>query len=422
MKSTVEASEGKSEWKTLAAIAERVGPTFYLADVSRFAFNCERFLKAFRHQYPRSSLAYSYKANYLPGFIRSADASGAYSEVVSGFEYEIARELGIADERIIFNGPIKRDHELRQALEGGALVNADSLSEIHELASVSSCLPERVPVGIRCNLRSEGVSSRFGIDLRGPEAMEAIAAIDAAPKLRLAGLHFHVSGNRSADHYRACTRAMIRLHLEILGGRPLDFLDMGGGFAGPMSAELATKCNASSATFDDYAQAIGGVMADVYGAEGPELILEPGMAIAADAMVFTTRVEVIKMQHEPLAVVDGSRLFAQPPWNLHRRDISLPMRVHADPRGARRPVAAWRVVGPTCIENDTLVERYEGPLGIGDFLQFINVGAYTNVLGAPFIRGIPPTVSNQSGGAIEVLHPGSTARELVRRYGSGGHG
>ncbi len=404
-------------WESLAALAERWGPSYYLADLGRFEENARRLVRAFRTRYPRTNIGYSYKANYLPAYILRADALGAYAEVVSSFEYDLARELGIPASRIIFNGPVKRRPDLQRALGAGALVNADSVAEIWEMLRVAEGLGRRAAVGVRVNLGSQA-DSRFGVDLRAPEALEALKALDASPHLRLSGLHFHYSGDRSEAHYRERTRAVIALHAEVLGGRPLDYLDMGGGFAGAMSPELARQLSSEPASFDDYARAIAGELLAAYGAGGPALIIEPGMALVADTMAFVTRVEAVKARPRPLAVVDGSGLNVQPAWNLFR-GINPPMRAVSASRAHARDLGPFDIVGQTCIERDTLYAGYGGPLAAGDYLWFDNVGAYANALNAPFIRGTPPILDHRGTGEAAVLRPGSTAKDLVKSYAGG---
>jgi diaminopimelate decarboxylase len=408
-------------WERLDEICRQQGPSFYLADLPHFEANCRRFLDAFRSVYPRTSIGYSYKTNYLPAFILRAHALGAYSEVVSRFEFDIARELGVGGQRIVYNGPIKRADDLRLAFSSGALVNADSIPELWEMTRVAKDLDGPARAGVRCYLGAHTPGSRFGVDVTAPEGADALAALDAAPNVRLAGLHCHHSGDRSAAQYRDRTRAMIALHREALHDRPLDYMDIGGGFASTMSPELARQLESASATFEDYAEAVGGEMRQAYGTDGPELILEPGMALLADTMTFVTRVETVKSQHRQLAVVDGSGFNIQPPWNLLRRSINLPVRVVAAPGDAPRSTGPWDVVGHTCIEKDVLHDGHVGPVGIGDYVLFDNVGAYTNVLNAPFIRGTPPIVT-VDGEDVDVLRPRSTARDLVRTYITDGGG
>jgi len=399
----------------LDAVAAEHGASFYLADIERFAGSYRRFEAAFRAIYPRTRIGYSYKTNYLPAFIRRAHALGAYSEVVSRFEFAYARELGIPGERIIFNGPVKASPELADAFGAGALVNADSVAEINQMIRVAEELPGGpVAIGLRCFLGPETEGSRFGIDLGGREGDEALAALAGTDSLRLAGLHCHQSGDRSAEQYRQRTKAMLALHTGLLEGRPLDFIDLGGGFASTMGPSLLAQLRYTPATFEDYAEAVAGEMAATYGADGPELILEPGMALLADTMVLVTRVETVKeLGGRRLAVVDASILNTQP---FQDGRVNLPVRVV--PTGHQRPPSTgpWEIVGHTCTEIDVLHRGHRGPLGIGDYVVVENVGAYTTVLNAPFIRGRPAIVELGPSGPGDVLRPRSTALDLLQSY------
>lgn len=408
-------------WENLSAAATKHGGSFYLADIRRFEANYRRLLDAFRRIYARTSIGYSYKTNYLPAFVLRADALGAYSEVVSQFELDFARALGVPAQRIIFNGPIKRPADLFQALNTGARVNVDSMVESRQLMKVAVDLPTQRPVGIRCWLGPDTPGSRFGIDLESTEGQETMAALDAVPNLRIAGLHCHFSGDRSADQYRRVTRGLIRLHQMVLSNRPLDYIDVGGGFASNMSSSLAAQLPVRPSTFEEYADAVATEMRAAYGAGGPELILEPGMGLLADVMILVTRVEAVKrLGSRRLAVVDGSIFNIKP----LRGGVNLPVRlVAADQAGMlsdrdqNEAVESWDIVGHTCMEIDVLHQGYIGPIRPGDYVVIENVGAYTNVLNAPFIRGTPAILEYGDDGVGELLRPASTVADLLCSYG-----
>lgn len=404
-------------WRSLEGLATQYAPSFYIADVERFERNCRGFLNAFRALYARTALGYSYKTNYLPELILRADSLGAYAEVVSRFEFDLAKDLGIAGERVIFNGPIKTVEDLREAFASHAMINADSLPELSHIVRLARDFRSPRSVGIRCYLGvAETPDSRFGIDLRTPAGKEALDAVDAAPNLRLAGLHCHHSGDRSAQRYADRTAAMIALHSEILGGRRLDYLDIGGGFGSKMKPGLAAQLPVPPASASEYADAVAHQLSAAYGDDGPELILEPGMGVLADTMRFVTRVETVKdLGGRRFAVVDGSIFNIQP----LRGGINLPISVVPGEQSPLQGRGPWDVVGHTCMEVDLLHAGYDGPIGIGDFVVVDNVGAYTNVLNAPFIRGTPPILELAPDGAVRVLRRESTARDLVRSYRDG---
>jgi diaminopimelate decarboxylase len=127
--------------ETLSALAREHGDAFYVLYPERFASNLRDLSAAFRAIYPRTALGYSYKTNYTPLLCEIADEAGCYAEVVSRMEYDLARRLGVAAERILYNGPAKHPDDVREALRAGALVNLDSMQEVEAVESFARTQP-----------------------------------------------------------------------------------------------------------------------------------------------------------------------------------------------------------------------------------------------------------------------------------------
>jgi diaminopimelate decarboxylase len=401
------------DWESCNKAAAVHGNSFYLADVDHFERNCRQLLTSFQSIYPNTHIGYSYKTNYQPDFARRAHAIGAYAEVVSRFELELAEQLGVPGEQIIFNGPIKRADDLVYAFSIGARINVDSIAELQEIARLTrgTALPHSI--GVRCFLGGNTPNSRFGIDVASPDGAAALQSIIQHSSMRLSGLHCHHSGNRSPERYRARARAMISLHRTLLRDVPLEYLDIGGGFASSMSAGLAEQLSAQVATFADYADAIAGEFYSAYGDSGPQLVLEPGMAVVADAMVFITRVETVKrLGHRQLAVVDGSIFNIKP----LRGSINLPLTLIPRVKSESRMGGLWEVAGNTCMEVDILHTGYEGTISSGDFIAIENVGAYSTVLNAPFIHGTPAVLDFCGDLPGRTLRRASTIADLLSLY------
>ena len=75
-----------------------------------------------------------------------------YAEVVSEEEYRLAQLIGVENNRIIYNGPIKTKQSFIEALENGSIVNIDSQREIEWLDDVAI---DKRNVGIRVNFDIE---------------------------------------------------------------------------------------------------------------------------------------------------------------------------------------------------------------------------------------------------------------------------
>lgn len=403
-------------WKTLRGLEEEHGDAFFLVSIERFEENFDRFRGAVRARYPKANLAYSYKTNYLPALGQAVDRRGGYAEVVSRFEYDLARRIGVEPERILFNGPLKTQGDLETALIAGATVNLDGPAEVARVETVARRHPDRnLRVGFRCSLALTGTKpSRFGFDPSHEGLGGAIERLRRLDNCTVAGLHAHSSAIRSVESYAERTDRLLALadaHFD----DPPAFLDVGGGFCGRMPPALGNRFGGAPPAYSDYAEAIASRFARRYGAtEGPELILEPGVALVGDAMRFVARVEEIRTIGERrLAVCTGSVQNVKP--TMHSLDV--PLEVVRRPGRAAVDTGPVDVVGYTCMESDVLHHHLEAPCGDGDYLVFENVGAYTLVFKPPFIRPAPPILAAGEGrDRFRVVRRRETLDDVLATY------
>lgn len=392
-------------WKTLNELEREFGEAFFLLDLQAFRANYEEFLNAFRAIYPRSQIAYSYKTNYIPRLCREVDDLGGYAEVVSAMEYELALRVGVDPERIIFNGPYKSEDDLERALLAGSLVNLDADYEVVLVERIARRHPDkRWHVGLRCNFALEDThSSRFGFDVEDDGLYRALKRLRDIDNCRVAGLHCHFStGQRSVESYARRTRRLLELSARCFPHRAPRLINVGGGFFSKMTAELRSQFPCPVPSYQEYAAAVASEVAAAYpGADGPELIIEPGAALTSDVMYFVAKVVARKrIRTREIALVAGSIHNIKP--TLHGKQ--LPMRVvrgvdEASGEAGEFPVD---VVGYTCMEHDCLYRGCKEAVRPGDFVVFGNVGAYTIVMKPPFIRPAPAILVHEGGDSFAV--------------------
>lgn len=400
----------------LERVVAEHGDSFYLADLDQFRANVLGMRDAFRQHYANTSIAYSYKTNYLPRLCRLVDDWGGYAEVVSGLEYDMAVRLGVDPRRIVFNGPYKTEDDIAEAVRDGALLNLDGPRQLRLLEQVLDRRGDgpAVPVGVRATFALDpSRPSRFGFDEADVEAV--VDRLRADDRTDVRGLHCHfATGSRSTDAYRAIAERMVALADRCFPDQPPSFLDLGGGFYSNMPPMLREQFGGEVPSHDDYAACIGEVLAERWGRTGgPELVLEPGVSVTADVMDFVAEVlEVRTVNGRRIALVAGSIHNIKPTLN----DMNMPMEVvhrsGAEPDG-EGPVD---VVGYTCMEHDVLHRGFDGPVAVGDLAVFGNAGAYTNVLKPPFIRAAAPIVAIGPDGTIETLRRAETIDDLLATY------
>lgn len=384
-------------WSLLNKLENEYGESFYILNLEAFRNNYNEFLEAFRGEYSKTNIAYSYKTNYIPKLCQCVNSSGGYSEVVSGMEYDLALRLGVSPKDIIFNGPYKTKEDIRKAVSEGATVNLDSSCEVSILKEIDNEIKKiKGRIGLRCNFDiGEDKISRFGFDVEGNEFKSAFKIINELKNFKVSGLHCHYSTiERSIESFSLRTRKMIEIALEYFKEEYPEFIDMGGGFFSKMPSELKKQFNSYIPTFKEYSLAVGKPFNDYFKSrKSPELIIEPGTALTADIMKFVCKViDIKRMGFRKIALVSGNLYNIKPTLN----NKNLPVNVISKEINADREEGPFDIVGNTCRENDCLFPNFKGSLKEGDFLVFENVGAYTIVLKPPFIHPSPFILSYES--------------------------
>src|SRR5690625_6011342 len=115
----------------------------YFIDVQLVERFTDRFLDDIRTYWPNSILGYSFKTNSLPWLVAFMRDRGAWAEVVSDAEYELALTLGYTPDRVVLNGPYKSRERLRSTLLGGSIINLDAKRDISRSEEHTSELQSR---------------------------------------------------------------------------------------------------------------------------------------------------------------------------------------------------------------------------------------------------------------------------------------
>ncbi|WP_240035158.1 diaminopimelate decarboxylase [Neobacillus notoginsengisoli] len=419
MKNLVQAAENKPipyrintlsiDYKKMCELERDFGSSFFLLDVNKLRENYKKIEHAFKSRYENFIIGYSYKTNYLPYLCKELSKLGAYAEVVSRLEYDLAIKIGEDPRRIIFNGPIKSREDIQYALNNESIVNIESFYEADFVKEYALEHPKKqIKIGIRVNfdISDNGISphqagydiGRFGICVENGDFQNLVMQLKELKNIKITGLHGHFStSERKAETYRIITEKLCRIAKEsILDG--LEYIDIGGGIYG----ELPKSFQTVAPTFDEYAQPICEVMNKEFNdfKNKPTLILEPGLAMVANVLIFIAKVIDIKnIRGNHFVLVDGSVHNIKP--TMHKRN--LPMHVIRQNEVSGYTKEIFDVVGYTCMEKDYLAHDIAGALPQqDDYIVFENVGAYTIVFNPPFIKVRPSIVAVDDGELVEV--------------------
>ncbi len=300
--------------------------------------------------------------------------------MVSGGELAKCLQAGISPDGIVFSGVGKGEDEIRAAVEAGIRsLNVESLEELDEIAAGARALGRVAPIAVRLNpdvagggheyLATGGAASKFG--LGRAEAIEAFRRAAAEEALEPVGLSFHVGSQlldvdpvlaaaaRAAELWRELADAGIRLR---------DF-DAGGGLGIAYDGGAAPDVGAYIAR-----------LAELAGALGATLLLEPGRHLAGPAGTFVTRVLHVKQAGgRTIVVCDGGTNDLLRPALY---GAEHPVTVLAD---GERERATVDLAGPLCESGDFLALNRTLPLPRrGDLIAVELAGAYGRVMSSTY--------------------------------------
>ena len=362
------------------------------------------FKEAFSSRYPEVEFFWSYKTNYLDAICKIYHKLGSKAEVVSEFEYEKARSLGIDGKDIIFNGPYKPKEALKKAVIEGAKIHIDHWYEINDLEEIAEEIGREIPVAIRCNMNT-GVYpawSRFGFNIDNNEAYDAIKRIYEGKKLILTGLHSHIGTFMlSAFAYGVETKKLIELKNKVEEdfGYEIEYIDVGGGFASKNRLKgVYQPPEVIVPSADEYAEAITNAIFENNKGKLPKLYLETGRALIDEAGYLLTSVFASKRlpDGKKSYIVDaGVNLLYTAFW--YNFDIALDKRYD----GFNEPS---QINGPLCMNIDVIAENIMlPPLDRGTILSIWPVGAYNITQSMQFIRYRPRVVLIDKEGKTHLI-------------------
>jgi diaminopimelate decarboxylase len=359
----------------------------------------------FSTRYPNVTFGWSYKTNYTKAICAVMHQEGSIAEVVSEFEYDKARNLGIKGEDIIFNGPHKPIPALEKAAQEGAKINIDHMEEIYDLEKVAKKLDRKLKIGMRVNMDT-GIHpqwSRFGLNLESGQAWDAVKRLSLGKKLELNGLHCHIGTFiLEPNAYALEVEKMIKFAYEVEDnfGFKIEYLDIGGGF--PSKSKLKGTYlppDVAVPAMDEYAEKISDALyQNLRPGDFPHLYLEAGRVLVDEAGYLISTIFATKR------LPDGRKAYiADAGINLLFTSFWYKFNIEIDRevQGLNEPSVIY---GPMCMNIDVIDEgSLLPPLERGTRLTISPVGAYNNTQWLQFIEYRPNIVLIGENGEIDLI-------------------
>ena len=333
--------------------------------------------------FPNAGIHYAVKANPERRIVEALVHLGCRFDVASPSEIDLCLSAGARPRDLSYGNTIKKTADIAYAYSRGVRLFAfDCEAELHKLALAAP----GSRVICRLATTSQGscwpLARKFGCSAALAEAL-LLQSRDCG--LLPWGIAFHVGSQQLDPRQWIEPIAQTGLLFQRLSrqGVSLGMVNLGGGF--PAHYDLPVPALAQ------YATCIESALARHLASFAPEVVLEPGRALVADAGTLLTRV-VLVSHRDPTG----------PPWVYldigkfgglaETMDEAIRYRIR--PVNSATPFGPAVLAGPTCDSADVLYERtpYQLPLDLreGDELEILSAGAYTSSYASVGFNGFAP--------------------------------
>ena len=394
----------------LTRLAAEYGTPLYVYDAETIREKARALREAFTPRFRRLALRYALKANTNVEIVRRVLAEGLAPEVVSEGEVRAALRAGASGRDVLFTSSSKSPSEIDFALRHDVLLNVDNLDELAQVSAAALRLGTTARISFRLNpgvdpdtlhqINTGIPESKFGVHLDGGHAREAYERARALPAVAITGVHCHIGSQiTETAGYEKTARRMLAFVRELKEelGLTLSFVDLGGGLGIPFADGQAVM------TPEDLARALKPIWDEEVALLGyePELWIEPGRYLVAQAGLMVARVNSVKTTPVKTFVnVDAG-------FNTLMRPALYGAAHRVRIVGRDGPPMLLDVAGDVCETGDILAEGRLLPRPeAGDLVAFLDAGAYGFAMASEYnARPLP----------AEVLVDGDTVRVIRRR-------
>ncbi len=340
--------------------------------------------RVLRQALPLARIYYAVKANPAAPVLARLASLGSCFDAASLEEVEARLAAGAAPAEISFGNTVKKASAIARAFALGVRLFAfDSAEELAKLAAHAPGAQVYCRIAVDNAGADWPLSRKFGTSV---EAARELMLRAGELGLDAFGLSFHV-GSQQTDtlSYEAAIARVAMLFTDLRArGVDIRMVNLGGGFP--------VRYRGDVPPIERFAEAIMHAMTRHFGNAIPEMVIEPGRFVVAEAGVVSSEVVLVSRRdrEDPLRWVylDIGRFggLAETEGEAIRYAITTP-----HDGGETGPVA---IAGPTCDGADILYERasYRLPLALrdGDRVQLHATGAYVSTYASQGFNGFAP--------------------------------
>lgn len=368
-------------------LSEKYGTPIYIYDKQKIIQNYEKLFTAFQQNYTKTKIHYSVKANSNLNILKIFKEIGCGVDCSSPVELELSRMAGFDCNQILYTGNYESLDDFDSIMHHDIRINLDDIGSFQRLLKIYKPLriSFRINPGIGRGgfegITTAGSDAKFGVPYE--MAYEAYAMAKEAGVKRF-GIHMMTGSNNLEPYYFAesldklmAIAARIFQKLDI---KP-EYFDIGGGFGMPyedgedeLNMELTAKLLAEIFIEKN----------EKYGFGEPELILEPGRYLIANAGYLIASITGIKKSYKTFVGIDaGMNTLIRPALYGAKHRVNV--------YGKDKNESLVNLCGQICENSDIFSKNLPFPaVEEGDLVIIHDVGAYGFVMSSNYNGRLRP--------------------------------
>ncbi len=406
-------------------LAEKYGTPVYIMDEPTIRENCRRYVRAMKKYFGESSKPFfASKACSFKRMYSIVESEGMCADVVSCGELYTAKAAGFNMKNICFHSNSKNDFDICFAIDCGvgcfACDNEEELEAINHFAGEKGIKQDiifRVTPGIDTHtyeaVNTGKVDSKFGFPIETGAAMRITKKALSLPNINLVGFHCHVGSQlfESSVFVRSAEIMLVFIaEVKKETGFEAAVLDLGGGY-GVRYTENDPVIDIED-NIRQVAEYVKSKCTEL-NLNQPEIHLEPGRSIVADAGITLYRVGNVKQieGYKNYVSIDGG-MTDNPRFALYESEYTV---VAADKANEKCDFPC-DLVGRCCESGDIIQPRIMLPGSIkrGDLIAVLTTGAYNYSMASNYNRIPKLPVIMLNGAEDYVAVKGETLEDIIR--------
>ena len=407
-------------------LAKKYGTPLYLLDEDKIREKCRIYKHAFeKHFGPGSQLLYASKANCFKQIYEIMTEEKMGIDVLSSGEIYVALKAGYDLSDAYFHSNNKTDEDIAYAMEKGiGYFVADNVEEVKAVEKeaarrgIKQKLLLRLTPGIDPHtyeaIATGKVDSKFGTPIETGQADEIVEFTLKQEHILLEGFHCHVGSQVfGEDIFERAAVVMLEFIAAMRDkyGYTARVLDLGGGYGvryieSDPYLDIEIKVGQVAASIKETCRRLN--------LEMPEIHMEPGRSIVADAGMTLYTVGTVKKipGYKNYVSIDGG-MPDNPRFALYRSSYTCLPANKMDEKCDFQ----CSVVGRCCESGDIIQEHVMMPESIGryDTVAVCTTGAYNYSMASNYNKlPRPPIVMLRGGRESYVAVKRESFEDLVR--------